>query len=223
MNIIKLPVFLLMWILFVAVKLPTTIFGFIVVPLLWKYRNTNYDDLPWWTRPWSNPEDWQGGPQHHESSLPKWWVDKFGTSFGSFYKYHAVRNSANGLRSFELLDLDIDMRKVKYTSPEYETASLRHFYEPWKQRRLETPNKTVWYFCWQGWKAGFKIVHLWPDKKKDTRYWFFGWRVISAGNRHLVIKLGWRVEPADAHEEIGPGIRQDDAGFALKMLFYRKG
>lgn len=227
---LRLPVFIMLWILFIAIKLPVWILGWVVIPLMWGYRYTLYRNLPWWTRPWANPEDWLGGPQSYKNSLPKWWVDKHGGGFWSFYRYHAGRNGANGLRSFEFLDLDIEMSEVKYV-----TNSLQTFYEPWHIRKLSedfvngfrVPRpRTVWYWCWQGWKAGFKYVHLWQDLKPhwwtDWRWWVFSGP--KSGPRHFVAKFGWRVEPRDATVPIDPeGTRVDDAGFASKALPYRKG
>lgn len=202
---IRLPIFILLWILFLCIKIPTLIAGLFVVPFLYKYRSLTYNQLPDWTRPWSNPEDWHGGPQSYVNSLPKWWVNKKGANFKSFYIYYAIRNGANGLRSFEFLDLDIIPEKVKFKK----NLAIMTF-EPSTLRRLRnegiTDKETIWYFCWQGWQAGFKLVHIWNDE------------------RHLVIKLGWRIQPSDTTDEIDPeGIRHEDAGFATKFLPYRKG
>ncbi len=241
---IRLPMFMLFWAAFVALKLVTIALGLGVVPFLWEYRDVLYARLPDWTRPWSNPEDWYGGPKTYErTSLPKWWVDKKGSGFGSFYHYHAIRNPANGLRSFEAFDLDIEMDRVKYVTPR-----LFSYYEPWHMRNVNAdsqldPVNTSGYVCWQGFRAGVKFVHLWPDKKTDLTItlpaidfgdswwkvwrWSFGWNtfvLIEAGPRHFVFKFGWRVEPRDATVAIDPdGIRVDDAGFATKLLPYRRG
>ena len=208
---IKLPIFIVMWVLFSAIKLVTSILGLVMVALLITQREKGYWNLPWWTRPWSNPEDW--GFLHN---LPKWWREKNGTGKKSFYRYYALRNSSNGLRSIELLDLDVIPEKVSYKTniflQRYEPKTLRDYY---KSRR------TLWYFAWQGNRAGFKIVHLWPYKKKDTAFWFFGLRVIEAGPRHFVMKFGWRVEPYDCIKPTRA--LYEDTGFAHKFLPYRKG
>jgi hypothetical protein len=198
---VRLPIFLAMWVLFIAIKLPTAILGLVVVPLIYPYRATDYADLPFWTRPWANPEDHQGGPKSVPgASLPKWWVEENGAGLGSWWRYNAIRNPANGLRSFEFFDLDINPRKVRYWTPTYVER-----YEPWYQRPRNGP-KTYGYWAWQGLQSGCKLVHHWNDK------------------RHFVLKFGWRVEPRDHHEEIDPtGIRHEDAGFASKFLPYREG
>lgn len=208
----RVPIFALIWMAFLLIKVPTLIAGWVVVPYMYKYRGTLYDKLPAWTRPWSNPEDWKGGPKTFVNSLPKWWVTEQiegksrGSGFWSFYQYHALRNGANGLRSFELLDLDIVEDEVLWFGTSDAEGFPLEKYEPWYVRPNFTGTNTYWYFAWQGWQAGFKFVHHWNE------------------NRHFVCKLGWRVEPNDAYEPIDPkGIRHDDAGFATKLLPWREG
>lgn len=234
---IRLPIFILLWAGFVAIKFVTMVLGLFVIPFLSKYRDVLYSELPSWTRPWANPEDWYGGPKtFNKTSLPKWWWEKHGKSNWSFYKYHAIRNPANGLRSFEFLDLDIDMTKVRFV-----TNSFLAYYEPWFIRA--EASTTAYYICWQGFQAGVKYVHIWPDKKTDLTIklpaidfgdtWWKVWNwafslkttvLIPAGPKHFVLKFGWRVEPRDATIGIDPeGIRVDDAGFASKLLPYRNG
>ena len=222
----KYLIFVLLWVGMICIKLPTVVVGWFIVVLLYPYRNTHYNYLPWWTRPWSNPEDWTGQPGCYESSLPLWWVKPpfsdstkhykgLGIGFWSFYKYYAWQNSANGLRSFESIDLDIDPSKVKY-----KTNFKMKRYEPDKVRGLALT--TVWYWAWQGPQAGFKVIHIWPDKKKDLR--IFGWTAIRKGPRHMVVKLGWRVEPEDASGgDKWFDIGMEDASFAGKVLLYRFG
>ena len=193
------PVWVLMWALMLAIKIPTALAGFVVVPLLYPYRFRDYDTLPFWTRPWANPEDWEGGHMSYRASLPKWWVNRHGTDLKSFYKYHAIRNPANGLRSFEVLDLDIDPDRV-----EYRTSWYSERYEP---KTLRAANrKSGGYIAWQGIRAGCKYVRVWNEE------------------RHFVFKFGWRIEPKDKTVPIDPdGLRHEDAGFATKLLVYRNG
>lgn len=195
---IKLPIFVLLWAGMIVIKGVTAFLGLFVVAILWKWRNTTFDEVPKWTTPWLNPEDWYGTVHHYEGSLPKWWVQLHGTKFRSFWHYHALRNSANGLRNIEWLDLDIVPDKVHY-----KTNYLLNTYEPNTMRELG--KKTTWYLAWQRFQAGFKLVHIWNDE------------------RHLVIKIGWRVEPLDATKRDRPQVLIDDASFALKILIWRKG
>ncbi len=180
----------------VVIKIPTVILGLIVIPFMHVYRHVDYDRLPIWTRPWSNPEDWEGQVNTDQYSLPAWWVKAHGIGFKQFYQYHAIRNPANGLRSFEWLDLDIDPKQVKY-----KTNIVMKRYEPVSIRKAKY--RTAWYFAWQGFRAGFKIIHIWNDE------------------RHLVIKFGWRVDPVDATGEASE--LKKDSSFAGKILVYRKG
>ena len=198
----RIPVFIALWIAVIAIKIPTVLLGFLVVPFLYRYRHKKYEDLPAWTRPWANPEDWWGGPEGTEESVPQWWINRYeGVTFWTWYKYHAIRNPANGLRSFEFLDLDIDQEKIEYIAyPE-----LKH-YDPWYTRRYTPDVDFYWYLVWQGWQSCFKIIYHWNDEK------------------HIEFKIGWRVNPRDKHVAPDPdGIRGEDAGFATKFLPWRNG
>jgi len=198
---IKIPLFISLWVGFLFIKIPTIILGITIIPYIYKYRQVEYDTFmekyPGF-RPWVNPEDWEGGYRTYRNSLPRWWVNSKGDGFKSFWHYHAIRNPANGLRGVEWLDLDIKPEEVKF-----KTNTDIRYYEPNTVRANE--EKTVWYLAWQGWQAGFKLIHIWSEE------------------RHLVIKFGWRVEPSDATEETVSDMGIEDASFASKILPYRKG
>lgn len=198
--LIRLPLFLAAWVVIIAVKIPTAVLGLVVVPVLFFYRKRPFDDVPAVFRPWQNPEDWCDGPEGTEHSLPKWWVNQKGTSWYQWFRYHAIRNPANGLRNFEWVDLEPVPDRIEFWTPGY----LR-FYEPWYLRSLGL--KSCGYICWQGLRMGCKYVRIWSD------------------TRHLVIKFGWRVGPNDALGYLDPeGQRAlDGAGFATKILPYREG
>jgi hypothetical protein len=196
---IRLLLFVPIWLVYLfLIKLPTIIVGLLVVPLLYRYRKTDYEDLPWWTRPWSNLEDWQGGtPGYGIESVPHWWIKREGLGFKSFYKYHAIRNGADGLRSFKWFVVSVDPRKIKY-----KTEINLVWYEPWKMRELGI--KSVVYLCWQGWKAGLKWVYIHDDKL------------------HTVLKLGWRIEPKYAElsiDEVADDRLLQTRSFATKFLY----
>lgn len=210
----RLLYFIPIWVAFMAFKLVVVVLGLPIVAYMWRHRRTHMDLLldekPWLT-PWLNPEDWTGGSQYKKAnvyeSVPLWWIQREGSvKFGMWWHYHAIRNPANGLRNFEWLDLDIIPELVKYKTPQY----LR-YYEPWFVRDPDKVDpeyapRAYGYLAWQGFRAGAKWVYHWNDE------------------RHFVLKIGWRVEPRDAYEEIDPdGIRHDDAGFASKLLLYRRG
>ena len=199
MKLWRLPVQIILWALFLPLKGITAFLGLFTIAYMHRWRTTPFEDMPKWTTPWLNPEDWYGTVHHYVNSLPKWWVKDHGRNFKSFWNYHAIRNPANGLRNFEWLDLDIVPEKVKFIrSKTYLTK-----YEPSVLRRLVL--RTGWYLAWQGFQAGFKLVHIWNDE------------------RHLVIKIGWRIEPMDATDRDRPLVLTEDASFASKILPYRKG
>jgi hypothetical protein len=198
---IKLPIFIIIWLAYmILLKLPAAATGFLVAPFLYRYRHTDYKDLPWWTRVHANPEDWQGqSPDGNDvDSLPRWWHKKHGNSFKSWYRYHAFQNPGNGLRSIEFLDLTINPSKLKYATNFYMDR-----YEPPEVRKAG--KKFVVYLCWQGWQAGMKLIRIWSDDK------------------HTVIKLGWRVEPHDTKETDLDNLGMQDASFAGKVLLWRDG
>ncbi len=196
--LVKLPIFVILWVAFLMIKIPVNLLALFVVPFMWEYRDVKYDNLPGWMRLWSNLEDWEGQVNSYENSLPRWWVVEHGKGFWAFYQYHAIRNAGDGLRSIEWLDLDVDKDRVRYWTPLFFTS-----YEPIGTR--ESGLKTVGYIAWQGLQAGMKIVHIWNDE------------------RHFVMKLGWRVEPQDAHTPRGPASLNQNEGFATKFLPYREG
>ena len=194
----RLPIFIAAWLGILAIKIPTALLGFFVVPILYFYRKKEYNEVPKIFTPWQNPEDWKGRLMGTEHSIPQWWINEMGTSFWSFYKYHAIRNPANGLRNFDFIDLDMDQDKIEYWTPKY----LEH-YDPWYTKGNP---KNYGYIAWQGWMAGVKFVHHWNE------------------NRHLEFKFGWRVTPGDAVNGYSETSQRwnHGAGFASKFLPYRE-
>ena len=184
------------WIFNLVLKLLVLIPGYFVVPILWRYRHTHIVDMPWWSMPWVNPEDWNGGFLGNIDSLPVWWKSREGNDFWAFYKYHARRNPADGLRNFKWLQLWIDKDKVYYWTPKY----FNH-YEVWYER---TPG-------WRGYIAGQKfwvgIKIQWVRKKSYSE-----------------VKLGFRVEPADAKRELPDSSARKHLGasMASKIKWYRR-
>ena len=109
----RFPVFVLVWILFIAIKLPTMLLGLLVVPLLYRYRHRPFHEVPKVFLPWLNPEDWNDGHRGTPESLPQWWMNQEGAGFKCWYDYHAKRNPAKGLRNFESIDLDFNPELVE--------------------------------------------------------------------------------------------------------------
>jgi hypothetical protein len=190
-----------MWLWVIAIKLPTALLGFVMVPLLYRYRNTQYKDIPFWTKPWANFEDWLGqSPDGNDvGSLPRWWIKREGDDFKAWYRYHAIRNPANGLRSFSWISAKITPHKVRYKT--------NHYMERYDVSKMREQNiKTVWYVAWVDWKMGLEVIHLWSGGEK----------------RHFNIKLGWRIEPNDIHGD-PTKLGMTHASFASKVLPFREG
>lgn len=197
----KLPIFIILWLGMIVIKILWIPTGWIMVPFLWKYRHTDYFDLPKWTKPWSNLEDWQGQPNHYKSSLPKWWVlrrqrEGFeGTDKRSWLRYHAWRNGADGIRAFEFFNLNLFDMGVEYVTPFYMDR-----YEPADLRKAD--KRFAGYFAWQNWQAGMKWVFIYNDKY------------------HASLKLGWRVEPRHAYSPTNEREQELlDADPSRKILF----
>lgn len=182
----------LWWVIQAAIKIPTAVLGLAVTPLLYRYRYRHISQMPWWSKPWVNPEDWTGGTMDYTGSLPTWWIKRRGgETLWDFYKYHAIRNPADGLRNFEKLNLQINPEKIEFVG---NNGTGR--YDPW----ANGPG-FYWYLCWQGIWAGFKVQ--WVREKTYTEF-----------------KIGSRIEPRDT--TVGPdpdGSRVlHGASFASKFI-----
>ncbi len=169
---IRLFYFIPLWLGYLLlVKIPVNALGLLVVPFLWKYRFTDYKDVPKRFKLWTNIEDWQGGINNYgESSLPRWWVKRAGIGFKSFYKYHAIRNGGDGLRTTRIGGVAVDPDKIRSITKPY-----MRWYEPWKLR--EQGRASALYLTWQGLKAGLK------------------WVRIDGPHEHTMFKIGYRIEP----------------------------
>ena len=196
---IRLPLWILYWLVQVAIKVPFVLLGLIVHRGMFYDRYTHINALPKWKRLFANPEAWHGGHLGYEGSLPSWWrkrMEMEGRSqYYAYYRYHAIRNPADGLRNIKWLQLWIEKDKVKYYTPKY----LR-YYEPWY---MDKPG-VYWYIAWQGNYAGLKV--LWVEEEKFTEF-----------------KWGFRVEPRDAEEEIAEDSTRKHFGasFASKLRWRR--
>lgn len=172
---IRLPIWILWWLVQMAIKIPFAIMGLWMMRVMYYDRYTHINALPWYKKIFANPEDWRGGFKDYEGSVPTWYIEKMGgDSYRTFWRYHAIRNPADGLRNIKWLQLWIEKDKVKYWTPKYFDR-----YEPWADR---TPGWRF-YIAWQGFYAGLKLQ--WVREKTYSE-----------------IKLGFRVEPRDAHHEL---------------------
>lgn len=202
----RVPVWLAYWASVGVIKAVAGLLGFVITPVIYRLRLTPLFILQsrwYWQliRPWVNPEDWideRAANKPEYEGLPWWWAQTKGVSFGSWYKYHAIRNPSNGLRSYDFFSVDISRYEaIQYRAyPHVLTNS-----EPKTVSGLS--NKRYFYICWVGFKMGIQFVRVWSN----TRY--------------TVIKLGFRVGPEDKEwpKKIPP---LGGRGFAGKFLLWRK-
>ncbi len=171
----RLLYFIPLWLGYlIFVKLPVNALGLIVTLFTYKYRNTDYKDVPKRFKLWLNIEDWQGGiNQWGAESLPMWWINREGLGWKSHYKYHAIRNGGDGLRTTRIGGVAVDPDKIRSVVKPY-----MRWYEPWKLR--EQGRTSALYLTWQGLKAGLKYVRVYDDEKDAI---------------HTVFKIGYRIEP----------------------------
>ena len=195
-----LPSMLIWWGVQVAIKIPTALLGLVVVPFMYRYRNTDMRWVPSYFRPWVNPEDWTGGIRGNVGSIPDWWRSGMGDGKWSFYKYHAIRNPADGLRNYKWLNLRINPDKVHYITDKY-----RQHYAPWYRAVGDERRRIQWYICWQ--TVWLSVLVQWI---RDSHY--------------TELYLGTRIEPGDAHGHLDPkGSRAiNGASFASKLILNRK-
>lgn len=190
--LILLPFQLAVWVAAFVIEVIFTIPGFAIVPLLWKYRYTHIDMMPIWSIPWVNPEDWHGGALNYDGSVPPWYIKKMGKDdFWTFYRYHAFRNAANGLRSMGL-SVKVIPEKSHYITPEYH----RH-YEYW----AAWEPKFKFYYAWRGIFSGMKLMYRWNEEKYSE------------------IKLGWRFGPGDIEEGLSENSVRRELGAAFAKNF----
>lgn len=190
------PAQMIIWAVAFAIETAFEILGWFVVPFLYKYRSTPIEDMPWWSQPWVNPEDWHGGLLQYDGSVPPWYIKKMGKNdFWTFYKYHAFRNAANGLRSMGM-SVKVRPEKIEYWTPNYH----RH-YEFWY--RMDP--KIKFYYAWDGVFSGMKLMWRYNEER-------FG-----------ELKLGWRIAPGDT-EGLRPDSVKGKIGaaFASKLAPWRR-
>lgn len=188
------------------IKLAIALVGTVMVIPMYRYKNTPYRKVPWIFYLWKNPEDWLDGvlaqqqQRAYIDSLPPWWMNRMQDSsrFWRFYKYHAIRNPADGLRNIRLLTPIIDSTRICFWQNEY----LRYM-EPWFEEALK--RKWYWFVAWHGMYWGFQIMYIY----NDTRY--------------FTLKVGWKFTPGDYYEGMETSVRAvTGCSFASKFLPYRE-
>ena len=204
--IARLPVILLWWAVQMVVKAAVAILGLVMVAFMYRYKNTMFRRVPWVFYLWKNPEDWIDGVlaekegRAYIDSLPPWWKTRMANSsrFWRFYKYHAIRNPADGLRNIRWWNVMPDPKRIRVKCNRYLA-----YYEWWDADVL--PGRWYWFFAWQGFYAQLKVLRVWNAE------------------RHFVLKIGHRIEPRYAHDGTVGGVTGViGASFASKFLPYRR-
>lgn len=135
-----------------------TILGLVAVPLML----LTGDRPKWLWKPWSNPTDGNEGPS--------WWPRyienrRFAKYFPSFW-WCAIRNPANGLRTYDSLTVKVDDYKYKGNNLPVNPGELR-----------EMDKRIGWFYAWQGIYSGLWICIVWNEK------------------RHMKLRVGWKIVP----------------------------
>lgn len=207
---IKLPIFILTWLLFFIFNTITIILGWILIPpmaLLNKYTTEYITSiingrtiLVWkhkFMYPWSNNEDGLNGGEEYPDK-PLW--------FRIIY-WSALRNPSNNLRFFKTLTCQLDPNKIKYIvsnikllvdTPSFiiSASNLTDYDQDYYRFTSLT---------WQGYYSNFRIQF-----KMFGKIWRF-W-------------IGWKIYPHDSNGIASTDYRRFGAGFAtqFKRIYPRK-
>jgi len=165
-------------------RIVTAAAGLIAVPLM-----LSTDNRPAWLwRPWHDP-----------TGQASWWPAKAETRnpiarrFPNFW-WSAVRNPANGLRTYPLLTCDVDPLRLEWRDNDLPT-------NPGPLRR--TGERVGWFYAWQGAYSGLWLCVLWSD------------------SRHMKLRIGWKLVPDE--DRFDNEWRPERAGFAMSVLPFRRG
>lgn len=165
-------------------SIPFQIFGLVMVPIAYLFRDEDLDYLKIahpWVIPWVNPEDWTGGWLNHQpgdNCVPKFLRERY-KGFWGFYRYHALRNRAHGLRNYDWHNLRLIEGAIGFETPYY-----LPYYQHWylKKWGKAVNGNRFWYYAWQGNHYAFKYIR------------YFMWR---GELRFYECKFGWRITPKD--------------------------
>jgi hypothetical protein len=165
----------------IALRVAGFLAGLLMVPLMYATGNKP----AWLFRPWHDP-----------TGIPDWWYAKADGLAGVFPRFwwSAIRNPANGLRSYPLLSCDVKPSRVEWRDNDLPT-------NPGPLRR--TGKRVAWYYCWHGAYSGLWLCVLWNKR------------------RHMKLRIGWKLVPDE--EQFENEWKPMRAGFALSVLPYRRG
>jgi hypothetical protein len=145
-------------------KALVTLVGLVAVPFMLLTK----DRPKWLWRPWSNPTDGNYGPSWWPRYAQNHWFAKYFPN----YWWCAIRNPANGLRTYKYLTVSVDdTYKFKGNGLPVEPSQLR-----------ELEKRFGWFYAWQGIYSGFWICAVWTKK------------------RHMKFRIGWKIVPEQYRE-----------------------
>lgn len=157
--------------------------GLVAVPVMLACR----ERPRWLWRPWIDPTGipgwyWPYAAQHWLAKhFPRWW-------------WLAIRNPANGLRTYPWLSCDVDMTRLEW----------RDNGQPTNPGPLRARGKRVgWFYAWQGVYSGLWLCVLWTK------------------TRHMKVRIGWKLVPDEA--QFIDEWRPERAGFAAAVIPWRRG
>ena len=166
------------------------IIGWFIVPFLYKYRRVPLETMmrehPR-LMPWVNPEDWTSGWRGFPATydcIPKDLQDTFSGRFG-WWRYHALRNGAKGLRLKPKYSLTLDADSIRTI---VSTVTIQVYSDWWIFKYLTPRPGSVWWFA----------------ACQDGHYGFRRLRYFRAFGklRYMETKLGWRIFPTDKNGPI---------------------
>ena len=166
----------------IIASLPFEILGLFIIPFMYRLRETPYIELPELLLPWANPEDWTGGWRGHKPSdgcIPHDLREEF-SGFWGFYRYHALRNRAHGLRAYHFFVETLIDGAISFECNRY----LR-WYKDWYISKEITPKPgdTFWHVTWQGKRSSLRYIRYFEFR---GQLWY------------LEHTAGWRLNPTDA-------------------------
>lgn len=188
MKLVKLPLYLLVWVLRFAVELPLWLLGLVLVPIMaatgfyYERDSLYYTDEKkprrvlawrggWLTWLWGNEED---GIDGRYFALNGFLSD--GGPLVRIIRWAALRNPVSNLRYVPLLNVKLDPARIEGSGDSYPETLLRAW------RRLGGGlGPPFWSFAAQGPYAGFALK--WPFSK----------------TRHFEFQIGYKIYPGDAN------------------------
>lgn len=150
----------LLWVPMGGLRALTILLGFVVVPLMLACNS----HPRWLFRPWLNPETGLSGAPWWEDYLSRH-GNPVAKKFPRFW-WSAIRNPANGLRTYDFLTVEVKGYKFKGNDLPVNPAELR-----------KLKKRVGWFYAWKGIYSGFWVCVVWNE------------------TRHMKLRIGWKIVP----------------------------